>query len=203
MSRHGFRTSLFRLGALALTALLLPGVAAAQPSGWSLGVGMGLTRFDANQRGIAREFIELQPGFDVDDSGTSFRIMGSYMFDPVLAIDMDFVALGDVIAEDGNGRNKLFSVEALVTAVRLRHRFNDKLIGFARLGASIWGMSGSGGPGTDTVDDGVNATLGAGLDIDIHDGFGRALRLEWGHYEFNGVLLDTADTFTANLVFNY
>ena len=183
---------------LLTAALMLPAVAGAQPS-FSLGLGIGATQFDADERGIAREFPDLQPDFDIDESATSFRLFGSWLFDPRLALDLDLLYLGDLIAEDANGRDRLFSVGGVTTAVRLQHRFNDRLKGFARLGGFLWTSSTS---ADDNIDEGFDITYGAGVDISIHNEFKRALRLEWNRFDFNGVTLDAADTFTASLVFD-
>lgn len=189
------------LAGLLTAALLLPAGAAAQS--WSLGVGLGATRFHTNEREIAREFPGLQPGFDVDETATSLRLFASYLFDPILALDIEFIYLGDVVADGVNGRDKLFSVGGMVTAGRLRHQFSQRLIGFVRLGAFLWSSSDHDRRHDGDLDSGLDIAYGAGLDLNLHANFARLLRIEWGHHEFNDVTLDSADALTASVVFRF
>lgn len=195
------------LGALLVVfaTWLAPGTAQAQAEGepatvWSIGVGIGTSQLQANESTVAREYPELQPGFRIDESTTGFRVVGSYHFDPVLALDLEFVELGDVLAEDASGRHKLFSISGMTTAVRARHRLSGSAEVFGRLGAFLWISTAN---VDNTVDDGLDITYGLGTDINLYGGFERVLRLEWDYYGFNGVTLDSASILSASLVFNF
>ena len=182
-----------------LCCVLAPAAGAADPV-WSVQIGIGGTRFDASERGIEREFPGLQPGFELRESTTALRLAGSYHFDPYLALDFDLVELGDLIASDADGRRRLFSVTAVATSVRLHRRWTERLDAYVRVGAFMWTSSVS---FDDTVDEGLEVTVGVGLDVNVYGDRERLLRLQWDRYNFNGVVLDQADVLSANLVFNF
>lgn len=180
--------------------LLAPFTAQAASEGYNLGIGIGSSNFQLNEAGIISGLGNASNNSSFTDSATSFTFFGGIQLDQHLSVDMDLLLLGDITATENGIKTKLFDVSSLAITVGLSQPFNANITGTGRLGVHLWDVSESTN-NDDSLGNAVDLTFGLGLDINVYGDRSRQLRLQWNHYEYDGVYLDSNDTFSLSLLF--
>ncbi|MFV2032588.1 MAG: outer membrane beta-barrel protein [Gammaproteobacteria bacterium] len=190
----------YRNTALAAMLMLLPLGALAQEGRFSLAVGLGNSQFDLNEPGLVSNFSTVTSASSFSDSVTSFSFFVGYQLDQYLSLESEFVSVGDVTATEAGLTSKLFDVSTLSITVALSNQLSERIRVFGRMGAHFWDISESSGS-LNTINNAVDLTYGLGVDINIYGDRSRQLRLQWNHYEYDGVFIDGGDIISANLLF--
>jgi len=95
---------------------------------------------------------------------------------------------------------KLFDVSSLAITLALGKQFGERTGLFARLGAHFWDISES-ASNLNTINSAVDITYGIGMDVNLYGDRSRQLRVQWNHYEYDGVFIDDSDILSVNLLF--
>ncbi len=190
----------YRNTALAAMLMLLPLGALAQEGRFSLAVGLGNSQFDLNEPGLVSNYSTVTSASSFSDSVTSFSFFVGYQLDQYLSLESEFVSVGDVTATEAGLTSKLFDVSTLSITVALSNQLSERIRVFGRMGAHFWDISESSGS-LNTINNAVDLTYGLGVDINIYGDRSRQLRLQWNHYEYDGVFIDGGDIISANLLF--
>lgn len=189
------------LKSLALAALTFPGIAAAE-QGYYFGIGIGHPSVSTNNETVQSQYVDLTPSTTIKVSDTAFELYGGYQFDEHLAVEMDYVVIGEVVARNGATSHKLFSTEGPAITGMLRQDVNEHFTVFVKLGAHFWDVADAqDNPGRSS--DGMNLTYGAGADINLYGGKSRRIRLQWNRYYYDNVFLKQADVATIGALFMF
>lgn len=185
-----------------LTVLMLfPVSAAAESDYYLLSLGIGNSNFQLNQPGIVASYSPPLTGSSTfSDSATAFSFYGAKRLDEYLTLEADLLFSGDITATEAGQLIKLFDVSSLAITLALGKQFGERTALFARLGAHFWDISESSGS-LDSINGAVDITYGVGMDINLYGDRSRQLRIQWNHYEYDGVFIDDSDTLTVNLLF--
>ncbi len=185
-----------------LTVLvLLPVSATAEPGSYLLSLGIGNSNFQLNQPGIVAGFSPPLTGSSTfSDSATAFSFYGAKRLDEYLTLEADLLFSGDITATEAGQIIKLFDVSSLAFTLALGKNFSERIALFGRLGAHFWSISES-SVDLDTINNAVDLTYGIGMDVNLYGDRSRQLRIQWNHYEYDGVFIDDSDTLTVNLLF--
>jgi hypothetical protein len=84
--------------------------------------------------------------------------------------------------------------------VALSNQVTERIRLFGRIGTHFWDISESSGA-LNTINNAVDLTYGLGVDINIYGDRSRQLRLQWNHYEYDGVFIDNGDIISVSLLF--
>ncbi len=95
---------------------------------------------------------------------------------------------------------KLFNISTLALTAALSRQVSESTRFFGKIGAHIWDISES-SAGLETVDTAVDITYGLGADINLYDTTSRQLRVQWNHYEYDGVFVNSNDVISVSLMF--
>jgi len=175
--------------------------AAAQEAPFSVSVGIGNSSFQLNEANIVTSYGPPLNSFSTfDDSATAFSLYGAMRLDEYLTLETDLLIAGDVTVSEGGQTFKLFDVSSLAVTLALGRQVGERSRVFARLGAHFWDISESSGD-LNTINNAVDLTYGVGVDVNLYGDRSRQLRIQWNHYEYDGVFIDDSDTLTANLLF--
>jgi hypothetical protein len=155
---------------------------ASKPS-YYLGVGVGQSSFEFNEPNIIADYSQLTATSRIKDDATAFSFYGGIPFDEYLSLEFDFVLTGDISAKEANLNRKLFDVSTLAITAMLSKPLSENSRFFGRLG------------------DAVDLTFGFGIDINVYGDRSRQLRVQWNHYEYDGIYLDDSDLFSVSLLF--
>ncbi|MCH7880371.1 MAG: outer membrane beta-barrel protein [Proteobacteria bacterium] len=187
---------------LVLLAVLMlhPLGALAQEGHFSLAVGLGNSQFDLNEPGLVSNYTMLTSTSSFSDSVTSFSFFVGYQLDPYLSLESEFVSAGDVTATEAGLVSKLFDVSILSITVALSNQVSERIRLFGRIGTHFWNISESTGA-VNTINNAVDLTYGLGVDFNVYGDRSRQLRLQWNHYEYDGVFIDAGDIISVNLLF--
>jgi hypothetical protein len=172
---------------------------ASKPS-YYLGVGVGQSSFEFNEPNIIADYSQLTATSRIKDDATAFSFYGGIPFDEYLSLEFDFVLTGDISAKEANLNRKLFDVSTLAITAMLSKPLSENSRFFGRLGAHLWDISESSGE-LDTINNAVDLTFGFGIDINVYGDRSRQLRVQWNHYEYDGIYLDDSDLFSVSLLF--
>jgi len=107
---------------------------------------------------------------------------------------------GDITTTEAGQLIKLFDVSSLAITLALGKQFSERIGLFAHLGAHFWDISESSG-NLDTINSAVDITYGIGMDVNVYGDRSRQLRIQWNHYEYDGVFIDDSDILSVNLLF--
>lgn len=187
---------------LVLLAVLMlhPLGALAQEGHFSLAVGLGNSQFDLNEPGLVSNYTMLTSTSSFSDSVTSFSFFVGYQLDPYFSLESEFVSAGDVTATEAGLVSKLFDVSILSITVALSNQVSERIRLFGRIGTHFWNISESTGA-VNTINNAVDLTYGLGVDFNVYGDRSRQLRLQWNHYEYDGVFIDAGDIISVNLLF--
>ena len=172
----------------------------AQDSYFLLGLGVGNSQFQLNEANIISDFSGLSSASTFTDDSTAFSFFGGMQLDEYLAIEMDFLASGDIVATEAGQNIKLFDVSTLAFTVAFSKQVSERTRLFARGGVHWWDISESSGD-LDIINNAVDLTYGLGADFNLYGSRSRQLRVQWNHYEYDGVYIDSSDTISLNLLF--
>jgi hypothetical protein len=168
--------------------------------GYNAGIGLGSSSFQLNESGLISNFSSVTSASSFSDSSTTLTVFAGIQLDEYLSIDMDFLILGDITSTQGGVKTKLFDVSSLAMTVGLSHALSESITGFGRIGIHMWDVSES-SDNFSSIDTAVDLTYGLGLDINLYGDKSRQLRIQWNRYQYDGVYIDTSDTFTMSLLF--
>jgi hypothetical protein len=193
--------NLTRYSMLLSVLTLLSIQAAAQEAPFSVSVGIGSSSFQLNEAGIVASYgAPLTSSSTFDDSATAFSLYGAMRLDEYLTLETDLLIAGDVTVTEGGQTFKLFDVSSFAVSLALGRRVGERSRLFARLGAHFWDISESSGD-LNTINNAVDLTYGVGVDVNLYGDRSQQLRIQWNHYEYDGVFIDESDTLSANLLF--
>ena len=181
---------------------LLPTIAAAEYDQFSVSVGVGNTQFQLNQPGIVNSYIGLSGSSEFNDSATAFSLYGAMQLDEYLSLETDLLIAGDITVRESGQVYKLFDVSSFAVTVALAKPVGERTRIFARLGTHFWDISQSWGDFI-TINNAVDLTYGIGMDVNLYGDRSRQLRIQWNHYEYDGVFITDSDTLTANILFMF
>ena len=168
--------------------------------GYYLGIGVGQSSFDFNESNIIADYPQLSNASRIKDDATAFSFYGGIPFDEYLSLEFNFVLAGDISATEADLNRKLFDVSTLAITAMLSKPISENSRFFGRLGAHLWDISESSG-NLDTINNAVDLTFGFGVDINIYGDTSRQLRVQWNHYEYDGIYLEDSDIFSVSLLF--
>jgi hypothetical protein len=175
--------------------------ATAESGSYLLSLGIGNSNFQLNQPGIVANFNPPLTGSSTfNDSATAFSFYGAKRLDEYLTLEADLLISGDITATEAGQLIKLFDVSSLAITLALGKQFGERTGLFGRLGAHFWSISES-SVDLDTINNAVDLTYGIGMDVNLYGDRSRQLRIQWNHYEYDGVFIDDSDTLTLNLLF--
>jgi len=193
--------NLIRYSMLLSVLTLLPVQAVAEEARFSFSVGIGDSSFQLNQAGIVASYgAPLTNSSEFNDSATAFSLYGAMRLDEYLTLETDLLIAGDVTATEAGQAFKLFDVSSLAVTLALGKQVGERSRVFARLGAHFWDISESSGD-FNTINNAVDLTYGIGVDVNLYGDRSRQLRIQWNHYEYDGVFIFDSDTLTVNLLF--
>ena len=186
---------------LPIMLMWLPVSAAAESDLYLLSLGIGNSNFQLNQPGIVASYSPPLTGSSTfNDSATAFSFYGAKRLDEYLTLEADLLISGDITATEAGQLIKLFDVSSLAITLALGKQFGERTGLFARLGAHFWDISESSG-NLDSINGAVDITYGVGMDINLYGERSRQLRIQWNHYEYDGVFIDDSDILSVNLLF--
>lgn len=186
--------------AQAATRSSLTAYKAAQADPWYFGLGIGKSALDNNKPALISGFPEATTTSTFNHDDFSFNLVGGYRLDRKLTLELGLSELGSTIATTGTSTNKLFNIYTIYINAVKQHHFNENAILYGKLGAHFWSLD------TTTNNQQINGTdimAGAGIDFTIDKSAERLFRVEWLHFVFDEVYLNTADTLTFNLILNH
>lgn len=157
--------------ALALGGLSF-GAAAAEPTGFYAGAGVG------------QSFVD-EPFADDEDVG--YQVFGGYQFHPNFGIEAAYTDFGDVDLRGNAGTLEAdtWSLTAVGTLP-----FTDRFSGYAKAGFHSWDAEARAAGLGRASDDGTDPTYGLGLQYRFTDSV--ALRGEYSRFEMDDVDVDLA-----------
>ena len=190
----------FSVFLLLLPMILLSNKSFAQEFRWALAPAIGQSSFNLNEANIIADYGSLSSSSSFVDNPTSFGILGGVQLDEYLSVELDLLMAGDISANEGGRRFKLFDVSTLALTVMLSHPLGERSRLFARAGVHFWDISQSFG-NLDTINTATDPTWGLGADINLYGDRSRQLRIQWNHYEYDGIYLESSDTLSLGLLF--
>ncbi|MCG5499908.1 outer membrane beta-barrel protein [Ectothiorhodospira lacustris] len=201
---------------LALAGLTLP-AAAADPSPWYFGAGLGQSRADIARSDIRADL--LTSGFTTsrftdDESDVGYKLFAGYQFHPYLALEAGYFDLGQfdyrattVPAGTQSGKLEFRGVNVDLVGML---PFSERAAVFARVGVhrgkAKVAFAGTGAVGVldpDASETDTNYKFGIGFQYTVTDNL--ALRLEAERYRIDDAVGNDSDLdlFSAGLVFRF
>ncbi len=165
-----------------------------------LGVGLGHSSFELNESNIVADFVNLSNPNRFTDSASAFSLYGGMALDEYLSLEFDILLSGDIAARENNRTIKLFDASTIAITAMLSKTVTENTTLFGRFGAHMWDISESSG-NLNTINNAVDITFGLGADINIYGSRSRQLRVQWNHYEYDGIYIDSNDIFSISLLF--
>ncbi len=183
--------------------MLLSMNAKAEEGSFSIGVGLGYSSFNLNETNLINSSPDLNPGAQFDDTATTLNLSGAWLMDDHFALELDLVFAGDITASDSGIKYKLFDVTTLATTLAYNQRVSENIKLFGRFGVHLWDISegSSSGYYSNSISSAVDLTYGLGADFSLFGDRSRQLRLQWNHYEYDGVFINDNDILSVNIVF--
>ena len=172
----------------------------ADNSYYYLGLGIGNSQFDLNKSNIIADDSRLGSGSSFTDDSTAFDFFGGIQLDQYLSLEADILLAGDITATDAGRKFKLFDTSTLALTIALSKQIGDGIRMFGKIGAHLWDIS-EGSSDLDTIDNAVDLTYGLGMDINLYGDLSRQMRIQWNHYEYDGIFIDSNDTISVSLLF--
>jgi len=189
-----------RVSMLLILLTILSADAIADDIRYIWGLGLGSSQFQLNKSELVASYSGLTSASTFIDSSTSFNAFGGLKFDQYLALEMDLILSGDIVAREAGRSLKLFDVSSVALTLALSSELTQKAQLFARLGVHFWDIAESSGS-FDTINSAIDLTYGAGIDINLYGDRSRQMRIQWNHYEYDGIYIDSSDTFSLSLIF--
>ena len=193
--------NLAQAAAIALVVFSTPTVAENTSFAQSIyfGVGVAQTDIDINQQNIkAINSLPAQTGFD--NQGGSYSIFLGTKLDRYLSLEMAYSELGDIQMMQNNQTTELFSVDAISVTSALSYPLSQNTDIYAKLGVAEWKIENE---TSFFKDSGTGLTYGVGLDINLYNSKSRALRIDWMHQAFDEISINSSDTISLSMVFNF
>jgi len=168
---------------------------------WYFGLGIGKTVIAVNKPSLVSGFSSIAtPSSTFNHDDLAFNIYSGYKLDKLLSLEFGLSELGSAIATTNGAASKLFNIYTLFFNTTARHRYNKNAIFFGKIGAHSWSLGSS---LNTTHATGTDLLLGAGIELNLFKNINRKIRIEWSHYFFDKVYIDSVDALTINLIFNY
>ncbi|MBC8209759.1 MAG: outer membrane beta-barrel protein [Gammaproteobacteria bacterium] len=189
-----------RLSILLILLASLSANAMADDVRYTWGLGLGSSQFQLNKSELVASYSGLSNASTFIDSSTSFNAFGGVRFDQYLALELDLMSSGDIVAREAGRSLKLFDISTFALTLVGSSQLTEKAQVFGRLGVHFWDIAESAGS-FDTINSAVDITYGAGIDINLYGDRSRQMRIQWNHYEYDGIYIDSSDTFSLSLIF--
>ena len=167
-----------------------------------LSLGVGNSDFQLNEAGIVASSSALSTSSEFNDSSTAFSLYGAMQLDQYLSLEADLLIAGDITAIEAGQVIKLFDVTTLALTLALSKQFGKRTRLFTRFGAHFWDISESFGD-LNTIDNATDITYGIGMDINLYGDRSRQFRIQWNHYEYDGVFIKDSNTLSLNILFMF
>jgi hypothetical protein len=190
----------YKYSVLLILLMFLSLDAIAQDSYYYLGLGLGNSNFQLNQSNIVADYASLTGASSFTDSATAFSLFGGMQLDQYVSLEMDILTAGDISAKQAGQTIKLFDVSTLAITVALSKQVSERVRLFGRIGMHWWDISESFGD-LEIINNAVDITYGLGADINVYGDRSRQLRVQWNHYEYDGIYIDSNDTLSLSLLF--
>lgn len=153
-----------------------------------------------NTSNVINKYAQLSSSSNIDDSTSALLFSFGYILDDYLSIGADLITAGSLTANDTGTSYKLFSTDTISVYARISKAITSSVSVYGKLGAHLWSLSENlTAPGG--LDDGVDLTYGVGTHIDVYGGSNRQLQLQWNHYEYNGVYVESQDVVSLGILF--
>lgn len=178
----------------------LSGKSYAQEYRFALAPAIGQSSFELNEANIIADYASLSSSSSFVDNPTSFSFLGGMQLDEYLSVEMDLLIAGDISADEAGRRFKLFDVTTVAFTLMLSYPLGERSSLFGRIGVHLWDISQSFG-NLDTINNATDLTYGLGADINLYGDKSRQLRIQWNHYEYDGIYLESSDTLSLGLLF--
>ena len=189
---------IFSISLLLITLLSIE--AHAEDVVYSWGLGVGSSQFKLNESELVASYASLSSTSSFSDSSTSFNFFGGMNFDEHLSLELDMSFAGDIVARESGRSIKLFDVSTVAITIAISHQVAQSSQLFARLGVHLWDIS-AGLDSSDSINSAVDLTYGFGANINIYGDRSRQMRIQWNHYEYDGIFLDSNDTLSLSVLF--
>jgi hypothetical protein len=164
------------------------------------GLGVGNSTFDLNESSIVSSYSGVTSSSKFDDESTNFTMFINYHLDENLALEMEYMTIGDITASESGNTTKLFNADTVVFSAMLSKQINDRVNIFAKFGAHLWDISE--GSRTDrSINSATDLAYGLGMDINVYGPKSRQLRVQWHHYNFDEVFINDSDSITISILF--
>lgn len=168
------------------------------------GVGVDLINFSLNRAGVLAHVPSLTQGASFKSNATNMHVFSGYRFDEFLAVQFDLIGLGKVNVTDLGAAKELFEPRLFSISAAINRPLSDNFTAFGKLGGTSWSLKSS----TDitprpNLGAGFGLNIGAGLDINLYGSKERAMRLEWNYYKMDGIIVNSANSLTLGVIFNF
>jgi len=185
---------------IALLLFLVLATHSAHAESFSMSVEIGSASSKVNNNNIVNQYTQLTPASSLStDTSTLFLSLG-YKLDEYLSLGADLLLSGAITANESGLSYKLFSTDTVSVYAKTQHTLNPRVTLFAKLGMHLWSLS-ENLASVGELDDGVDITYGFGTSIDLYGGSNRQLQIQWNHYDYNGVYVDSQDVITVGILF--
>lgn len=170
-----------------------------------ISVGLGYYNYSLNYSNLVKLLPGISPGDSVDSRSSGFNISGGWLFQKNLGLQFDLAASGAVTyTRAGGTTQKIFDPSIFSMSVLFWQDVSSNMDVYAKVGGTFWGFqSNSNNPIANSDSFGPN--VGAGFDYRISGTRknGMAARLEWNYYRGQNILVNHANSVSANLLFMF
>lgn len=182
--------------------ILLQITHATQAESLTLSIDIGSAASAVNTNSIINRYPQLSPASTISSDTSTLNMSVGYVLDEYLSIGSDLIISGSITATESGIAYKLFSTNTLSIYAKMDKPINPRFSIFGKFGMHLWSLSEDlNSPGD--MDDGVDLTYGIGTNIDIYGGSNRQLQIQFNHYDFNGVYIDSMDVITIGILFKF
>jgi Outer membrane protein beta-barrel domain len=183
-----------------LLLILLQTTHSAQAENFTASIDIGSASADVNINSIINKYAQLSPSSSISSDSNTLIISFGYTLDDYLSIGADLLISGSITASESGTKYKLFSADTLSIYARMGTSISPRFSIFGKLGMHVWSLSENlDSPGG--LDDGVDLTYGVGTNINLYGESNRQLQIQWNHYEYNGVYVNSQDVVSIGILF--
>ncbi|MDH5216630.1 MAG: outer membrane beta-barrel protein, partial [Gammaproteobacteria bacterium] len=163
--------------------------------------GIGLTQSDLqlNDKNVPA-VNGLGGAANFENNGFGMDVFAGFKFDDHLALEMGYVDLGSANLDDGTTVQEFLIVDSVYLDAVLRHSVSSRIDVFAKVGISAWSVE---NVVTNESADGEGVHYGAGFDVNLYGDKARAMRIKWDHHEFDNLIVESTDSVSVSMLFNF
>lgn len=188
------------LNVVILLSILIFTVTATQAENLTASIEIGSTSTSLNTSNIINKYTQLTSSSNISTDASSLLLSLGYTLDKYLSIGSDLIISGSVTASESGINYKLFSTDTVAVYAKIGTAINSRISVYGKLGVHLWSLSENlSAPGG--LDDGVDITYGISTNIDLYGGSDRQLQVQWNHYEYNDVYVESQDVASLGILF--